>query len=97
MSKGRRERCGRTHNPEGAPRAEVQGEHEWEQMFLEGLRQKKGWCKTLNIYDPHESVNLSGKPTHQRMREGCSLHQTSQDDTGFDIAEFSFSGVVLLV
>lgn len=97
MSKGRGERCGRTHIPDRAPRAEAQGEYEQEQMFLEGLRQKKGWCKTLSIYDPHGPANLSGKPTHQRTREGCSLHQTSQDDVGFDIAELFLNGVVLLV
>ena len=52
---------------------------------------------SVNIYDPHGAINRSGKTTHQRMREECCLSQTSQADIGFDITEFFFSGVVLLV
>lgn len=47
MSKGRGERCGRTHIPEGASGAEGQGQYEWELMLLGGQRHKKGWCKSL--------------------------------------------------
>lgn len=50
MSKGRGERCDRTHIPEGAQREKVQGEREWPQMMLGGPRQEEGsaeFCKYL--------------------------------------------------